>query len=94
MRYYCTKYVLTEGIIEFDGDLQPREKEYVVQKSTGHTFGLFVKLGKDAFMTLEAAKEDALARARKNVSAKEKALVKANKTLLSMQRGDFKVVRR
>lgn len=94
-KYYCTKWVLSLGIVEFKGevsDVGGEERTYISSKRTAsETRHIFEKLGVNVFETLEAAKIDAVKKAVKNIHAKEKALDKARKTLQKFHDGKFKV---
>jgi hypothetical protein len=86
MKFYCTKYWATKGIIEFDGD--ERDGGYASQRPHKQ-IGFFLKIGKDAFTDLEEAKNNVEHKAHLNLHAKERAF-RAAKTLL-LQAADRKI---
>lgn len=94
MKYYCTKYWSTQGVIEFNGEPRPKGG-YVRERTDGNSWGtLFLRVGKDAFMSLSEAQAAVELKARRNMLSKERALEKA-KTLLQQAMGrKIKVVTR
>lgn len=90
MKFYATKWVLTQGIIEFEGEVTACGK-YVMQnrKVVGLQFSL--KLGRDAFDNLEAAKCNAVERADNDTVLKAKALTQARRRWTDYKAGNIPV---
>jgi hypothetical protein len=96
MKFYATKWVLTKGIIVFEGEIKegPSFSNFHYAVCALQVRGWnqsFLRIGKDAFDNLEAAKLNALERARKNVEAKKKGLKKSEQTLAKFEKGFFSI---
>lgn len=93
MKFYCTKYWSTAGIVEFEGVVY--EEVYASEERTaGKLDHMFLRIGTDAFTTLDAAREDVEKRAHSNLHSKEKALKKAKWLLQMAAERKIKVVAR
>lgn len=81
MKFYCTKYAATEGILEFEGETSQGASGTLYCHSTGNGLcALSLKPG-EFFATLDAAQKDALNRLAKNIEKAKKAVEKAQKKL-------------
>lgn len=96
MKYYCTKYWATRGIIEFEGEISKSSSNeaitYVRTKASNSKWYIFERLGVHAFTTLEEAQLDVEKKAQFNLLSKEKAVVKAKKLLVEAAARKIKVV--
>jgi hypothetical protein len=91
MKFYCTKYWSTKGIIEFEGEVC--QEVWAKEKRSAGSWGtLFVKIGRDAFTVLQSAQEDVEQKAHLNVHAKERALRVARARLQQAVDRKIKVV--
>jgi len=88
MKFYCTKWVLTRGIIEFDGEQTMHGYVSENSRSAGRIFG---KIGKEVFANLDEADINALQRAKKNVTNCKKRLEKSKKQLAEFEAGNIPV---
>lgn len=71
MKYYITKHALTQGILEVDGDVSPSGK-YVRYKN-GY---LLYAIGKDAFLSIDEARQRVRLQAASKVASLERKLAK------------------
>ncbi len=98
MKFYCTKYWATTGIIEFEGELyreQPNSvQEYAAEGSYSSLDGFFLRIGTDAFLSLDEAWNDVEHKAHLNLHSKERALQKAKELLRKATEKGIKVVKR
>jgi hypothetical protein len=71
-KLYVTKYCLTNGVYEAEGDIEG-ESSYVHLR---YSFGGkdYLQLGRDVFESIEEAKENFLKRKEKEISSMEKEL--------------------
>jgi len=93
MKFYCTKYWATEGIIEFEGEVF--SEKYASESDSGpRTYKLFLVIGKDAFSDLPLAHSNVEHKAHLNLHSKERALKKAKDLLAKAAARQFKVVPR
>lgn len=81
---WVAKYALTKGIVKEDGVHFTENKEYVSRaKSFGSgTYALFLKFGKDAFLTEAEAKARAVELGRAALKALEKKRKKVENLIL------------
>lgn len=94
MKFYATKWVLTQGIIAFEGEISESRSSTssISYASGGSGWDKFLlRIGDAAFDNLEMAKINALKRARKNVESKKKGLKKAEQTLAKFEKGFFPI---
>lgn len=86
--YYVTKWALTKGVWTIQGEVERQNKKtYIWQINVPlGSRTLFLELGKDIFETAQEASADRLARARKNVAAKERALKRARELLTTLEK--------
>lgn len=92
MKFFCTKYWSTKGIIEFEGDVT-HDGKYAHEAGTRFD-RFFLRLGKDAFTVLQSALEDVEQRAHANLHSKELALEKAKALLHKAAYREIGVVKR
>lgn len=87
--YYCTRYVLTRGIISFDGGLQmPRPGAPIyVSETTRWVDSLFCRLGRDCFVTLGEAEKDAVMRVDRHIKGLQKKLKQASRQAVEYEAG-------
>lgn len=71
-KLYVTKFCLTNGVYEAEGDIKG-ESSYVHLR---YSYGAkdYLQLGRDVFESIEEAKEDFLKRKEKEISSMEKKL--------------------
>lgn len=100
MKFYCTKYWATKGIIEFEGTVvngrdtaSPLDRTYASETSTRFNH-LFLTIGKDAFVYLCEAEADVEKKARRNLHSKELAVRRAKELLDCVVGHSIKVVKR
>jgi hypothetical protein len=71
-KLYVTKYCLTNGVYEAEGDIEGESPYVYLRYSFGGKDCL--RLGDDVFESIEEAKEDFLKRKEKEISTMEKRL--------------------
>ena len=91
MKFFCTKYWSTKGIVEFEGKVV--EEKYASETAMRFD-SFFLRIGKDAFTVLQSAMEDVEQKAHKNVHSKELALKKAKALLQKAAYREIGVVKR
>jgi hypothetical protein len=94
MKFYCTKYWNTKGVIEFEGKVTENEEFASEVSPTSRFDRLFLRIGKDAFVDMCEAEADVERKAHLNMHAKERALQKAKKLLECAVEHSIKVVKR
>jgi hypothetical protein len=95
MKYYCTKWCLTRGIIEFEGVAREYSggQIYVAEEPHNRADSIFGRLGVDVFADLEQAKADARKKAERNLASKLRAASRARGILVEFDKGNIKVDR-
>jgi hypothetical protein len=85
MRWYLTKYTLTQGLIEVhDGRVSESFPDYVSHGAHGHGFD---KIGVNIFDNLEDAHADMRQRLVKGIAAAKKKTAKLEKQLEKLDAG-------